>query len=57
MKIEIVGNRGYGIDYGICNIFNTCIQYPCTIQTLGDILYNILNHLPFEDCNIKIIHD
>ena len=52
--IKVIGNKGYGVTYGCCNSFSWFEEYICTYQNLGKILYNVLSHLPFEDCTIFI---
>lgn len=54
MKIIVIGNKGYGIDYGCCHIGSNFKVYECTLKTLGQQLYNILNKCPFENCSIFI---
>ena len=53
-RIEIIGNRGYGIDYGCCNIFSKFTIIDCTLETLGKQLYSILNYPEFEDYTVKV---
>lgn len=53
-KIEIIGNKGYGIDYGCCSVFSTFNIIYCTSETLGKQLYFALSHPQFEDFTIKV---
>lgn len=54
MKIIVIGNKGYGIDYGCCNVRSNFEIHKCTLETLGQQLYNILSKHPFEDYSISI---